>query len=419
MCMYLLIYQQSFRHIQLLGSSITPMPVKPKQISHNASKRVPAIPDCSGPFLDHTNPNQSQSLEGYYEGMPKHWEGTQRIRKPKFQDIFKTHALVIDPEMDLKLCFIEFLVPFGCFCSDSLVWTFFWFAVRCLFWLVSTVLMTRFQIPLKHINVYVGQQRLDDRINYVPISMLIELMQTYGPCMLLIHYWQRFDMHMYGTVPPDNCATYLNVPKANVPGAVTAYSILNSYIYCKYIQLLLMYSYYLWYKASKGLQLNITCTLNALKCSILVLWDTEEIVADMALILFVFFRLPAVIMCTRTSLVLLCNTAFVALTVYRAYSNSAGRPDCNMCRPGCNEWKDRELSCWALSCFKRERSWRPNEGWGRSPDRWRGTPVEQKHWHHHFEVIAGVIFFLSSNFLGSNEVCFSSQPSKNMFGHNI
>jgi len=56
-------------------------------------------------------------------------------------------------------------------------------------------------------------------------------------------------------------------------------------------------------------------------CAYLSPWHTSsEIVADMALILFVFFRLPAVIMCTRTSLVLLCNTAFVALTVYRAYN---------------------------------------------------------------------------------------------------
>ena len=48
-------------------------------------------------------------------------------------------------------------------------------------------------------------------------------------------------------------------------------------------------------------------------------WHTPpEMMMNMALILFVFFRFPAVIMCTRVSVVLLCNLAFAVWTIYRA-----------------------------------------------------------------------------------------------------
>lgn len=48
-------------------------------------------------------------------------------------------------------------------------------------------------------------------------------------------------------------------------------------------------------------------------------WHTgTDEMFDMALILFVCCRLPAVILCARTSLVFLCNLGFTVLTIYRA-----------------------------------------------------------------------------------------------------
>lgn len=57
----------------------------------------------------------------------------------------------------------------------------------------------------------------------------------------------------------------------------------------------------------------------ALAAAYLSPWHTPaDQLLDFALIMFVFFRLPAVILCTKTSLVFLCNMAFVVITAYRA-----------------------------------------------------------------------------------------------------
>jgi len=57
----------------------------------------------------------------------------------------------------------------------------------------------------------------------------------------------------------------------------------------------------------------------ALAAAYLSPWHTPaDQLLDFALIMFVFFRLPAVILCTKTSLVFLCNMTFVVITAYRA-----------------------------------------------------------------------------------------------------
>jgi len=69
-----------------------------------------------------------------------------------------------------------------------------------------------------------------------------------------------------------------------------------------------------------------TSTLNifygcgmALAAAYLSPWHTPaNQLLDFALIMFVFFRLPAVILCTKTSLAFLCNMTFVVITAYRA-----------------------------------------------------------------------------------------------------
>ena len=57
----------------------------------------------------------------------------------------------------------------------------------------------------------------------------------------------------------------------------------------------------------------------ALAAAYLSPWHTPpDQLLDFSLIMFVFFRLPAVILCTKTSLVFLCNMTFVAIVAYRA-----------------------------------------------------------------------------------------------------